>query len=192
MTAEASCIRDIRRQRRMGILGTFPDVTREATTAPAARDADGMVRFRLAQVTAGALLAQHRVRNRVAERLQVLRVLGPGMTVDDRACRVHHATRRMHQALADGRGAFRMAGTAGLCRIVEVTRECHKARVGIRLRSGRAVAGMANRAICGGEGMARMETRALSLMATEAAIVFRLCQRRWNRDQQGREAEQGD
>ncbi len=72
VTTETLCVGDVRRQSRVRVLGMLADVTGEATPAAATRNVDDVLRFRLAEVTARTLLAQHRIRDRVAEGLKVL------------------------------------------------------------------------------------------------------------------------
>ena len=162
----------------MCIVGVLRDMAGQAAAAAAAGDVDGMRGLRLSEVATRTLFAQHRVGDGVPERLQVLRMFGTGMAVDDRARRVHHAARRVHEAGGDGRDAIGVAVTADLLRVVEIPRECDQARVRRRFIRLRVVAGMTKRAAARRKRVAGTEAGPVLVMTARTADRSRLRRRR--------------
>ena len=76
MATETAAVVDAGRQRRVGILRVLVDVAGEASAAPVTRRVERVTPLRLAEMTARALFAQHRVRNAVTQRLEIRRVAG--------------------------------------------------------------------------------------------------------------------
>lgn len=146
------------------------DMAGQATAAAVPRDVDGMDRLRLPEVAACALFPQHRVGNRMPQRLQVLRVGRPRVAVDKLAGRVHHAARGVHQAGGYRRDAVGMTGAARFFRVVEISGKREQSGMRACLVGRRGIAGMAHGAIRDAEGVAGAESGHPGRVTVRAAV----------------------
>ena len=130
MTAEAAAVVDAGCQCRVGILRVVVHVTGKTTAAAVARRVERVCPFRLAEMTARTLLAEHRIGDAVAQRLETCRFSAAVRTVDDAAGLANDAATRVHQVAGDTFHPVAVTAAAGALRVCEIARERDQALVG--------------------------------------------------------------
>ena len=171
MAAETAAIAHAGRQRRVRIRRVVIDMAGEAPAAPVPRHVERVASLRLAEMTACTLLAQHRVRNAMAQRLEVRRAAGCRGFVESGACLMNDAVTRLHQVARDARDPVGMTTATGAFCVREVARERDKALVRRLFDTRFRVARVAERAVLRSEGMNRVETVAFRGMTFCTAIA---------------------
>ena len=170
MAAEATAVFHAGCQSGVGLVRVVVDVTGKATAAPVTRHVDCMLTFRLSQMAACALLAQHRVRNAVAQRLEIRAITRVRSIVENGARSVNDSAAGLHQVSRNTRYTIGMAAATGTFCRCQVAWERDHSLVRESLCRYLRVASMTGDTVLGRESVGRIETALLRGVALQAAV----------------------
>ena len=177
MAPEAAPVGHVGAERGMRRIRVLADMAGSAATTTIASDVQDPVRLRLAEVAAGTLFAEHRIRDGMPERLQVPGARSTGMAVDHGACRVDNAPTGVHQTVHDRVDAVTVTLATGLPRIGEIAGYCQQADVRIVLVWRGGVTCMTDCAARRCKTVTRREALLLARMTTDTGRSRRLLRR---------------
>jgi hypothetical protein len=128
----------------------------------------------LSDMATGTLLAQHRVRNTVPERLKSDRFIRTGVFVEQLSSHTNNASSVMHQIIRDGSNPVVMTVSAATLGIGQFARKSKQSIVRVVLCGCLVIPGMAASAISGRESMRRAEPFLFVRMTKQACAYCRL------------------
>ena len=133
MATKTPRIRNAGGQGRVCVFRVILDMTGQAATTAIPHYVVTVLGLRLTDVATGTLFAQHRVRNAVPERLQIVSALWPGRSIEYLPRNLNHTARHMHQVCCYRRDSFGVAVAAGTRGVVQFARKSDQSLVCIVL-----------------------------------------------------------
>ena len=173
MAAETSCIRNVGCQSWMRILRVLTDMAGQTATAAIPHYIVTVFSFFLSDMATRTLLAQHRIRNTVPERLKVNRFIRTGVFVEQLSSNPNDASSVMHQVIRNGSNSVVMTVSAATLRIGQFSGKIKQAFVRAVLCGCRVVPGMAANAIICCKSMCRTEPVLFVRMTKQACAFYR-------------------
>ena len=158
----------------MRVFRVLIDMTRQAAAATIPHNIVTVLGFCLSDMATGTLLAQHRVRNTVPERLKIDRLVRADATVQQLSCNPDDASAVVHKIVRHRRNAIAMTASAAALRVGQFAGKSKHSIVCAVLGGCFVIAGMAANAIYGGKRMCRAKPILFVRMTKQAGVFCRL------------------